>query len=350
MSATYALVDANNLFHRCKHGILGDASTKAGYALQICFNSLKKLWREYQVTHIVLALDRSSWRREVYPEYKAHRRVAELTKTKAEREEDELYFDTMKMLIEFLRKRTNVSVLEADRCEADDFIARWIQLHPSDNHIIFSGDTDFYQLLAPNVKIFVAGDKARTISTTEVVDENGKPAVKEKTVTEKVIGKSGKVREVKKKIKEAITPPDPDYELFKKIIRGDASDNIMSAKPGAREHGSSKKPGIKEAYEDRHGRGYDWTMFMQDEWEDHEGNSIKVLDAYKRNQQLVDLTQQPDDVKEILDAAIIEACQLPRKQGVGIYFLKFCEEMNLPNLAKNPNDYAAFLQASYIQV
>ena len=349
MTATYVLVDSHNLFHRAKHATLGDAATKAGYALHICFNSFKKLWREFGATHIVVAVDKASWRKEVYPDYKAHRRVQDALKTKAEREEDELYFDTMKVFLEFLKTRTNVTVLESPGCEADDFIARWIQLHPDDQHIIFSGDSDFYQLLAPNVKIFVAGDKSRTISLDAVLDENGKPATKEKTVTEKIEGKTGKIREVKKKVVEAINPPDPEYELFKKIIRGDASDNIMSAKPGVRENGSMKKPGIKEAYDDRHGRGYDWTMFMQDEWEDHEGNMIKVQDAYRRNQQLVDLTMQPQEIKDLMDQVIVEACQKPRKQGVGIYFLKFCEQMALVNLAKNPNDYAVILQAPYSQ-
>jgi hypothetical protein len=328
---------------------MGDAVTKAGMALHICFNSLRKLWRDYKATHIVVALDKSSWRKEIYPEYKAHRRVQDALKTKAEREEDELYFDTMKLFIEFLKKRTNVTILESPGCEADDFIARWIDLHPDDQHIIMSSDSDFYQLLAPNVKIY-DGVKSVTFTVDSVLDENGKPAVKEKTVIEKIIGKTGKVREVKKKIKEEILPPNPEYELFKKIIRGDATDNIMSAKPGVRENGSSKKPGIKEAFDDRQGRGYDWTMFMQDEWEDHEGNMVKVLDAYKRNQQLIDLRQQPDEVKELMDSVIIQACQQPRKQGVGIYFLKFCEEMALHNLAKNPNDYATLLQAGYSQV
>jgi 5'-3' exonuclease len=344
--ATYAIVDASNLFHRCKHVTTGDAATKAGMALHICFNSLRQIWRKFGADHIVVALDKSSWRREIYPDYKAHRRVQDALKTKSEREEDELYFDTMKHLVEFLRKRTNVTVLESVGCEADDFIARWIDLHPNDQHIIFSGDSDFYQLLADNVKIY-DGVKQWTITKDFVLDEKDQPAAKEKTITEKVIGKNGKVREVKKKTTEFISPPDPEYELFKKCIRGDASDNIMSAKPGVRENGSSKKPGIKEAYEDRAGRGYDWTLFMNDEWEDHEGNIVKVQDAYRRNQTLIDLRQQPEEIKQLLDAVILEAVQQPKKTGVGIWFLKFCEEMALVNLSKNPNEYAALLQAPY---
>lgn len=348
MTATYVLVDSHNLFHRAKHVTQGDAATKAGMALHICFNSLKKLWRDFGATHIVVATEGKSWRREVYPEYKAHRRVADALKTKSEREEDELYFEAMTLFLDFLSQRTNVTVLGADGCEADDFIARWIQLHPDDNHIIFSGDSDFYQLLADNVKIY-DGVKQWTITKDEVLDENNKPATKERTVTEKITGKTGKIREVKKKITEAVSPPDPEYELFKKIIRGDSSDNILSAKPGVREKGTASKPGIIDAYNDRVGRGYDWTMFMQEEWEDHEGNMVKVLDAYKRNQQLIDLTCQPEEIKELLDSVILSAVQKPSKSQVGIYFLRFCNDMALMNIAKNPNDYAVFLQAPYSQ-
>jgi 5'-3' exonuclease len=343
---TYAIVDASNLFHRCKHVTSGDAAMKSGMALHICFNSLRQIWRKFSANHIVVALDSYSWRRDVYPDYKAHRRVSEALKTKAEREEDELYFAAMQMLIEFLEKRTNVTILKAPMLEADDLIARWIDLHPEDKHVILSGDSDFYQLLSDNVTIY-DGVKSWTITNKEVLDENDKPAVKSKTVKEKVITKTGKVKEQKKTIHEAVQAPNAEYELFKKIIRGDSTDNIMSAKPGARENGSTKKPGIKEAFEDRHGRGFDWNLFMQDEWVDHEGVKVKVLDAYRRNEVLINLRKQPENIVELLDATILEAVQKPAKSGVGIWFLKFCEEMALVNLAKNPNEYATLLQAPY---
>lgn len=345
---TYAIVDASNLFHRCKHATMGDAATKAGMALHICFNALKQIWTAHKADHIVVALDKSSWRKEVYPEYKAHRRVADALKTKAEQEEDRLYFDTMKLFVEFLKNRTNVTILESPGCEADDFIARWIDLHPQDKHVILSGDSDFYQLLNDNVTIY-DGVKGWTITNKSVINEKNQPATRERTVTEKIEGKTGKIREVKKKVTIPVEAPDPEYELFKKIIRGDASDNIMSAKPGVRENGSSKKPGIKEAFDDRHGRGYDWTLFMQDEWEDHDGNMVKVQDAYRRNQELIDLRAQPQEIKDLLDGVIVAEVQKPKKTNVGIWFLRFCEEMALANLAKNPNSYATILQAAYSQ-
>lgn len=344
--STYIIVDFANLAHRCKHVTMGDAATKAGMALHICFNSLRQIWRKFDADHIVVCLEGRSWRRDVYPEYKAHRRVQDALKTKHEREEDEFYFEVMENFTTFLKDKTNVTVLQSDMVEGDDFVARWVDLHPDDNHIILSGDSDFYQLLSDKVTIF-DGVKGWTITNKQVLDENNKPAVKQKTVKEKVILKNGKTKEVKKTVKEEISPPDPEYELFKKIIRGDSSDNIMSAKPGVREAGSKKKPGIIECFNDRKDRGFDWNNFMQDTWEDHEGKEIRVLDAYKFNEKLINLRQQPEEIKELMDAVIVDAVQQPSKQGVGIWFLKFCDQMNLVNIARNPNDYAVFLGAAY---
>jgi 5'-3' exonuclease len=344
--STYVIVDFANLAHRCKHVTMGDAATKAGMALHICFNSLRQVWRKFKADHIVVCLEGRSWRRDIYPDYKAHRRVADALKTRHEQEEDALYFDAMKLFTDFLTQRTNVTVLQKDGVEGDDFVARWIDLHPDDKHVIVSGDSDFYQLLADNVTIF-DGVKSWTITKDAVLDENDKPAVKQRTLTEKVTLKNGKTKDVKSTVKEPVPAPDPDYELFKKIVRGDATDNIMSAKPGAREKGSKKKPGILECYADRTGKGFDWNNFMMDTWVDHEGNEIRVLDAYKRNEVLVNLRMQPDSIKEEMDKTILQAVQQPGKQGIGIYFLRFCNELNLVNIARNPNDYAEFLAAPY---
>ncbi|MNY34036.1 hypothetical protein D3C86_1683470 [compost metagenome] len=150
--------------------------------------------------------------------------------------------------------------------------------------------------------------------------------------------------------------PDPEYALFTKIIRGDASDNIMSAFPGVRENGSAKKPGIREAYDDRHARGFNWNNFMLQEWNklvgaDEDGNAItervRVIDEFNFNKQLVDLTQQPLEVKHAMDEVIYTAVSKPKVSMVGVWFLRFTEEMSLFNIGKNPTDYAAMLSAPY---
>jgi hypothetical protein len=207
------------------------------------------------------------------------------------------------------------------------------------------------------------GVKAWTISTKEVLDENDKPAFSKRLMPKRdadgKVMKDRKGQPLKESVKIFIEPPVPEYELFKKTIRGDSSDNIMTAYPGAREKGSSKKPGIQEAFNDRKGKGFDWNLFMLEEWDkvvDSEADGtpifrkVRVTDEFKINESLIDLRAQPDNIKEILDLAIVTGIQKSNNAGVGIWFLKFCNEMNLVNIAKNPNEHAAMLAAPYPKI
>lgn len=343
---TYLLIDAMNMFHRCKHITTGDAGTKASLSLHVILNSIKMSWQKFNADHIVFCLDKKSWRSVVYPEYKANRKVKQAAMTKTEREDDELYFATMKLFVNFLRTKTNVTILEADYIEADDFIARWVDKHPNDNHIIISSDSDLHQLLSNNVKIF-DGIKGWTISINEVLNENDKPAFSNRTIKEK--NEKGKI--TTKKIKVDVEPPNPEYSLFLKIIRGDSSDNIMSAYPGVREKGSAKKPGIKEAFEDRNSRGYMWNNFMQQEWKKPisiiddkiEYETVKVKDQYETNKMLIDLRKQPQEILDLMDETIEQSLFKEKVSNVGLYFLKFANQMELSTISKSPTDYAIML-------
>jgi hypothetical protein len=245
-------------------------------------------------------------------------------------------------------------MLQARGLEADDFVARWIDKHPSDQHVIFSGDSDFYQLLADNVKIY-DGVKGWTISINEVLDEKDKPATTRKNIAAtKADAKAGKIGKTTKI--DPISPPVPEYELFKKIIRGDSTDNVMSSYPGARENGTLKKPGIVEAFNDRHKRGYEWNAFFLSEWtklvgEDEKGNAItkkvRVVDEYKINEILINLRKQPKHIVAKMDETIELAITKQPVQMTGIWFLKFCEEMALDRIAKYPTEYAQLLAAPY---
>ena len=116
-------------------------------------------------------------------------------------------------------------------------IAMWIQQHPDDEHIIVSTDSDFYQLLAPNVIQYNG-------TTDEIVSLEGfKSAKTGEWVKDK---KTGEKKE----------PINPEYALFEKCVRGDPTDNIFSAYPGARKKGSKNKTGIIEAFEDPRSRWF----------------------------------------------------------------------------------------------
>ena len=112
--STFILVDLANLFHRCRHVTSGDIETKAGMTLHIILNSFRQMHRKFHADHIVVCLEGKSWRREIYPQYKANRRVDEALVPKKELEENAYFQEVMNKFIDFLHKRTNVTMLATE--------------------------------------------------------------------------------------------------------------------------------------------------------------------------------------------------------------------------------------------
>lgn len=323
----YVIIDTMNLFFRAKH-IAGrnDTWTKVGMAIHLTLSSAAKVFREHKGDHIVFALEGGrSWRKDVYAPYKRTRDEARTARTENELEEDQLFFEAYSDLITFLDKRSNCTVLEAEGAEGDDVIAHWIHCHPHDEHIIISSDTDFYQLIRPNVTQY--NGVANQLHTLEgIFDDKGQPVIDKKTKLPK-------------------PAPNPDWELFSKCIRGDKSDNIFSAFPGAREKGSKNKVGMREAFADRDTKGYSWNNFMLQRWLDHNKEEHKVIDDYNRNIELVDLSRQPENVKNTMNMALVEAYEKPAAQAVGVYLLKFCAKYDLQKIADHPENITRMLNA-----
>jgi 5'-3' exonuclease len=345
--STYTIVDLNNLFSRARHAVRGTADERAGIALSITFRTLKKLYREGGFDHLVVTVDRSpSWRHAVYPAYKRRRKMEAEARTKTEKEEAALFSETMDSLAEFLAAKTRTTVLVVPGCEGDDLVARWVQTHPNDRHIILSGDSDFVQLLAPNVTLIAAdGLGTRTITTEAVVDEDGRRHAFS------VDPSNGRVKVGE--VTEGYVP-EPDWwrkALFIKVIRGDSGDGVFSAYPGVRFEGSSKRLGIREAWEDRRDKGFFWNNFMLQEWEKLEDDGstrrVRVLDEFRINESLIDLTCQPPEVKARMDEAIARAITKSPVSMVGMHFLRFCGKHDLPVLGKEAEQHAAYLNLGY---
>jgi 5'-3' exonuclease len=323
----FLLIDSNHLFHRAKHSVRGDQSEKIGMCLHILFNSLTKAWKMHSADHVIFCFDGSSWRKTVYTPYKANRILARNNQSPAEVAESQLFFEAFEIFRKFVSLKTNCTILEHPILEADDLISAFIQSHPADDHVIVSSDGDFYQLLAPNVTLY-NGVADTTTTLDGVFDYKGKHVIDKKTGNPKIA-------------------PEPEYSLFEKAVRGCTTDNIFSAYPGIREHGSKNKAGLREAFEDRKKKGFDWSSVMMHRWTDHHGIEHKVLDDYHRNRQLVDLCSQPDDIQIAMFETVAEACTPKAVGQIGLYFLKFCGQYELVKMSERSTEYVSPLSSKY---
>jgi len=325
----YLLIDTANMFFRARHVAFraSDPWEKVGYALHISMAAINKVAKKFDADHVVFCLEGRSWRKDYYKPYKANRSEARAALTEREQEEEKLFWDTFDDFNQYLREKTNCSVLRDGDAEADDLIARWIHLHPRDEHVIISSDSDFYQLLANNVSQF-NGITDQLITIEGIFDAKGKPVIDKKT-------------------KEPKEVPNPEWLLFEKCMRGDSSDNVFSAFPGVRKKGTKNKVGLQEAFEDRSSKGYAWNNMMLQRWTDHEGKEHRVLDDYNRNRQLIDLTAQPEEIKQRLDDLIQEQITNKDVGQVGSKFLKFCGKYDLNRLSENAEQYGRWLNQTY---
>ena len=325
---TYILVDTANTFFRARHVINGDADIKLGMAFHITLNSVKKAWQDFNGSHVIFCLEGRSWRKDYYAPYKAQRAEARAAHTEKEADEEKVFWEAFDTFKDFIIEKTNCTVLQNSRLEADDLIAGWIQSHPNDNHVIISTDTDFVQLIAPNVKQY-NGVMETTITHEGIFDAKGKRVIDKKTQEPKAV-------------------PDPEWLLFEKCMRGDTSDNVFSAYPGVRTKGTSKKVGLAEAFEDRKSKGYAWNNLMLQRWSDHNGVEHRVLEDYERNRRLIDLSHQPDDIKGVIKETINTATGLNKNiSQVGIRLIKFCNLYDLKKIADQAQSYAEPLNARY---
>lgn len=337
--STYILVDAANLFHRSRHVTGGGLDLKVGMSLHIMFSSIKKAYRELGGTHVVMCLEGRSWRKDHYPPYKRNRAVAQAALSRSEQEEQEVFFEAFNEMTDLFLHKTNATVLQCKCAEADDLIALWIEMHPDDNHVIVSSDSDFVQLVAPNVRLF-NGVTGLTYAHDHMLDDKGRRCSFEVTGHSKI----------------KIGEPDPDFvaesgwqelSLFIKCIRGDKSDNVFPAYPGVRFRGTRNKVGIMDAYEDRDNGGYNWNNFMLQSWVDENGEKRLVRQDYERNRELIDLRAQPVEYRERFVRSIVSEVEKPRVAAVGVHFLKFCNQWELNNLSKYPDEIAQILNAPY---
>ena len=324
----HIIVDTANTFFRARHVINGDADIKLGMAFHITLNSIKKAWQDFNGTHVVFCLEGRSWRKDHYEPYKRNRQEARDALTEKQQDEETVFWEAFDTFKEFVTDKTNCTVLQHPQLEADDLIAGWIQQHPDSEHVIISTDTDFQQLIAPNVKLY-NGVQEITSTHEGFFDKKGQLVIDKKT-------------------KEPKPAPDPEWLLFEKCMRGDTSDNVFSAYPGVRKKGTKNKVGLMEAFADRQTKGFSWNNLMLQRWVDHNGVEHRVLEDYERNKTLIDLTAQPENIKELIKETIKTATSANKNiSQVGIRLMKFCHLYDLKKISDQAQAYAEPLNARY---
>ncbi len=249
----------------------------------MCLNSIRANLMKFKDEYgkLVIAADGAhSWRKNVYPYYKANRKKA--------RDESEInwtkVFENLNKVRDELKEYFDFPVIHLDGVEADDVIGVLAKNFNYEKILILSGDKDFQQLQAyPNV-------------------EQYSPV-----------------------FKKYIKCADPDMFLKEHIIRGDVGDGIPNfLSPdnclvmGTRQKSiSSKKvPGWLKASSP--------TEFCTEE----------MLRNYKRNELLIDLSKIPDDIQNQILAEYENQLNKP-KADLFDYFMTH----RLRNLIENIGDF-----------
>ena len=317
---THILVDTANTFFRARHVVRGDASEKIGMAIHIMFASVKKAWQDFDGSHVVFCLEGRSWRKDHYAPYKRNRKELVEAMSEKEKEENDVFWECYDDFTDFIRTKTNCTVLQNSRTEADDLIARWIDKHPDTKHVIISTDKDLNQLITPKVRQY-NGVSEVTMTHEGWFERNGDPVID-------------------KKLKAPKPAPDIEWLIFEKSMRGDPSDNIFSAYPGVRTKGTKNKIGLTEAFADRKEKGYTWNNLMLSKWVDHDGKEHRVMDDYERNRFLVDLHAQPEAIVEEMDQTIAQAMAENKAiDQVGVRFMRFCGKYDLNRISEQAQLY-----------
>lgn len=194
---------------------------------------------------IIACDDRGSWRREIYPYYKANR--------KKDREKSELdwhkVFEVLNKIREELKAYFPYRVIQIESAEADDVIGALCQEfgNTSEKIMIISGDKDFRQLHGyMNVRQY---DPVRK----KIIEENS-----------------------------------PDRYLREHIMKGDRGDGVPNflSRDDCFVLNSRQKPLSSKKLEL-------WVTLQPEAFCDE-----NMLRGWKRNQQLVDLNFIPTDIKQ----------------------------------------------------
>ena len=221
--------------------------------------------------------DRKSWRKELFPNYKAARKKI---RTTTDTDWQDLY-DKLNLLKSELTEWFPYKVLQVDKAEADDIIAVLVGL-ANERTLILSSDKDFIQLHHFNVRQYSP---------------------------------------IQKKFVEG----DAKWSLHEKIIKGDVGDgvpNILSDDNVFIDEGRRQKPITKKKIEA-------WFDLEPEMFCDNE-----MLRNLNRNRQLIDLGEVPESICINITKQFNET-QVGDRRRLLTYFV----EHRLKNLTENLSEF-----------
>lgn len=287
-----------------------DETTSAGLAHHAALTTLNKYFREHKPTKVIMTFDRSSWRKAYTKDeelcisgkiYKGHRRQ---NMSPREREKFIKFINHIREFEEIMRDHTSIVCLGANLLEADDLVGGFVDKYGNEAKItIISSDKDFIQLLR-NINIDLIDPTSGKSRRSELIEKYG---------------------------------DDVGYFLFEKCFRGDAGDNVMSALPRVR------KNRILKAYRDP----YEKANLMHETWSvglpgTDEFREFVVKDLFEENKMLMDLTAQPEAVRDLIDQTIKEAMDDPGTYS-HFHFLKFLGEYELKRISQSIDNFVKML-------
>ena len=209
---------------------------------------------------MVIACDSYSWRKEVFPEYKAARKANRAT----DKHDWPLIFDLIEDTLKDLRENFPYAVIKIDGAEADDIIGaltthkaikpfsleeRYRDCAGGEDVVIISADKDFIQLQ-----------------------------------------QYGRVEQWSPMFNKMIKEDNPRKYLFEHLLKGDAGDGV----PNANSHddvfttGSRQKPMTQKQIDKYWDNRDDLEMIMKP----------NIYRNFMRNVQMIDLTNTPDGIRE----------------------------------------------------
>ena len=252
----------------------------------IILNNLRVYRNKYPESKhgkMVIACDSYSWRKDVFPEYKAARKANRAT----DKHDWPMIFDLIEDTLNDLRENFPYAVIKIDSAEADDIIGA-LTVHKADfggeDVVIISADKDFIQLQ-----------------------------------------QYGHVEQWSPMFNKMIKEDNPRRYLFEHLLKGDSGDGV----PNANSHddvfttGSRQTPMTQKAIDKYWDNRDDLEMIMKP----------NVFRNFMRNVQMIDLTNTPDGIRE---AAInmYENYKYPPRGNILTYLIEHRMKMLIDNASE----------------